>query len=63
MAVECSKLYRLNRRDFNKILITNTEVYKKIMATTEKRMKQITKAEETFKKALFAKTYTKESRI
>ncbi|CAH1183541.1 unnamed protein product [Phaedon cochleariae] len=61
IAIEVTQVYRLKKKDFEKTLVKNRPVYQSIIHRAEMRLKETLQLEESYKMALFEKTYTKQS--
>ncbi|XP_060522333.1 potassium/sodium hyperpolarization-activated cyclic nucleotide-gated channel 4-like [Cylas formicarius] len=58
IAIETSKVYRLERKYFERYMVTNKELYAAILKQAEERLKMITEVEEEYRRYLFERTYT-----
>ncbi|KAG5864195.1 hypothetical protein JTB14_021661 [Gonioctena quinquepunctata] len=61
IAIETSHLYKLRKTDFEHCLKNNKEVFQRVLAEAEYKLKKLLKIEEDYKKMVFAKTYKTEA--
>ncbi|CAH1183542.1 unnamed protein product [Phaedon cochleariae] len=61
IAIEVTQVYRLKKKDFEKTLVKNRSVYQSLIHRAEQRLKENLQMEESYKMALFEKTYTRTS--
>ncbi|CAG9825384.1 unnamed protein product [Phaedon cochleariae] len=59
VAIEITQVYRLKKKDFERVLMKNKVVFNKIVLEAEARLKSILLMEETYKRELFEKTFRK----
>lgn len=58
IAVEITQVYRLDKKNFNKVMMKNKAIFKSIVACAERRLQEASDLEETYKRMLFEKEHT-----
>lgn len=63
IAVEITQVFRLDKKDFEKVLMKNKAVYKGVVACAERRLNEAMEFEEVYKKMMFEKAHTQPANI